>query len=187
MKPTTKLEARIARIVDTARTRWFQLWIVSITALCFTTLPWLAITAIAIIGGIVSYFATLIGVSMFITANTSQEEIAEAIREKNALAKTQAEQAPVEKPEDVPEDMFKAGFTERVDIVETSASIGAYQGVELYEWVEVKTPSEETSTRFEYFGPAQVINGIQVIPEIVGKLFLNIEGVLYSKELEPTT
>lgn len=183
MKPITKLEARIHRTIDTARTRWFQLWIASVIALAFTPMSWIAVTAIAIVGGVISYFITLVGVSMFISANVSQEEIAEAIKEKRALEDVQKAATPAQPIDDVPEEMLKAGFTERLDITATSETIGAYQGVELYDWVEVKTSPEET-VRFAYFGPAQIINGIQVIPEIVGKLFLNIEGVLYEKDVE---
>jgi hypothetical protein len=141
----------------------------------FTMSAWYLIALIPL--GIITYFAMLIVVTLYLSRTITAEEIEEAKREDASLQRSRAAHT-----EDIPEEMTKAGFTDRVEIEETSETIGTYQGVELYEWVKLKA-GNEPAEKFDYFGPAQIINGVQIMPEIPGKWFANIEGVLYVKEL----
>lgn len=182
----SKLQDRVIVKVNRARTIWaFAVILGAIPAIYF--MPFLAFILLYPIAAAVAYMLTLLLVCADIARNTTEEEVDEANEEErreeaeeklNLLAAKVAGKT----PEEIMELMKEADMTEHSVVEETGPIIGHYRDVPIYMWVLMKAPGSELLEKFAYFGPARMVDGIPEIPVEEGKLFANIQGVLYSKE-----
>ena len=182
----SKLQDRVIVKVNRARTLWAFAFILGAIP-AFYYLPFLAFILLYPIVGAATYMLTLIFVCLNISKDITQEEVDEANEEERLEQEEEKRRQLAAKvagktPEEVMHIMKEADITQHSVVEETGPIIGHYRDVPIYMRVLMKAPGSELLEKFAYFGPARMVDGMPEIPVEEGKLFANIQGVLYAKE-----
>ena len=165
-----ELSNRVIHTVNRARTVWLALMIIGMIITVVVKPAWMFMF---IPLGFFSYQIMLRIIASVIASQLTEEEIS-----KLEKIDAKEEQAMVDKPKPVSEVT-----TAIVDIM--GPIIGTYMNKPIYAFTMVKAPNEKETSKFTYHAPAAMIQGVPQIPVDPNILFACVEGILYSKPIQP--
>jgi len=179
----SELQRKLAKAVLIARGIWMLVMLGSFAFAAFF-LPSIYLLLL-IPFAILSYLMMLIIVG-FTMSGQINEEVKKEFEEQNKIKElTEKIATGNHSPDEVMKMMHEVGITDAAVVEETSKVIGTYNGHEIFEWIYVKSPNMDKPAKFMYYGPAEVSNGMSIIPVVPGLLFACVQGVLYYIEVEP--
>lgn len=171
------VEERIAQAFARMRLIWALFMVVSIVVGFF----WFPLWAVAFLipYGFITYFVGLTITYTYLSSAFEKEESSiEEARLKLLTLQERLLAEPIE-PEEIQKLLDEAGLPGVSPIEAVSPDqIGTLNGRPIYEWVELHDPNTGKKERFEYYGPISIAG----FPEIAGKIFANVDEVLYVRD-----
>lgn len=170
------IEERIALAVTKMRLFWALFMLASLVV----TVVWLPLWTLLFLVpyGIITYFAALTITITYLSSTIEKKEVGVEEARVRLLALQECLAQPVP-PEEMRKLLDKAGLSQIAPIETVSEQIGTLNDRPIYEWVELYDPNTGKQERFVYFGPISDLGA----PEIAGKVFANVDGVLYVRDI----